>query len=109
LVAGIAGSLIIWVAIWVGVRSFHGHPDLPQPAAGTTHTDQASLQEAPPPAAVSQIPKASMSAPSPVLHQEIPDVPHSARESIHGRIKVTVRVTVDRAGNVVDETLQEHG
>jgi len=44
-----------------------------------------------------------------VLHQEIPDVPRSARESIHGHIQVTVRVTVDRSGNVVDETLEDPG
>jgi len=67
------------------------------------------LKQAAPPAAVSQNPMAPMPATGPVLHQEIPDVPHSARESIHGRIMVTVRVTVDRAGNVVDESLQWHG
>ncbi|MFI4867885.1 MAG: protein kinase [Steroidobacterales bacterium] len=44
-----------------------------------------------------------------VLHQEIPDVPRSARESIHGHIKVTLRVIVDRSGNVVDETLEDPG
>jgi len=44
-----------------------------------------------------------------VLHQEIPDVPRSARESIHGRIRVAVRVTVDRSGNVVYETLEDPG
>jgi hypothetical protein len=107
-VAGIAGSLIILVAIWVGLRPSHGHPDAQQPASSTS-TGQPPLQQAAPPAAVSQNPKAPMPAPGPVLHQEIPDVPHSARESIHGRIMVTVRVTVDRAGNVVDETLQWHG
>jgi TonB family protein len=46
---------------------------------------------------------------SSVLHQEIPDVARSARESIHGHIKVTVRVTVDRSGKVVDETLEDPG
>jgi Protein kinase domain/Gram-negative bacterial TonB protein C-terminal len=107
-VAGIAGSLLILVAIWVGLRPSHGHPDAQQPASSTT-TGQPPLQQAVTPAAVSQNPKAPMPAPGPVLHQEIPDVPHSARESIHGRIMVTVRVTVDRAGNVVDETLQWHG
>jgi TonB family protein len=44
-----------------------------------------------------------------VLHQEIPGVPRSARESIHGHIKVTVRVIVDRSGNVVDEALEDPG
>jgi len=107
--AGIAGSLIILAAIWVGLRSFRGHPDVQQPASSTSRTAQVSLQPDAPPAAVSQNPKAAMSAPGSVLHQEIPDVPHSARESIHGRIKVTVRVTVNRAGNVVDETFEGQG
>jgi TonB family protein len=45
--------------------------------------------------------------PPSVLHQEIPAVLRSARESIHGHIKVTVRVTVDRSGEVVGETVQD--
>jgi TonB family protein len=44
-----------------------------------------------------------------VLHEVIPDVPRSARDTIHGRIKVAVRVTVDSSGNVVGETLENHG
>jgi TonB family protein len=44
-----------------------------------------------------------------VLHEEIPDVPPHARNTIHGRIKVAVRVTVDSSGNVVDETLENPG
>ena len=48
-------------------------------------------------------------AASPVLHEEIPAVSGRARESIRGQIKVTVRVTVDRAGNVVAESLEVRG
>jgi TonB family protein len=44
-----------------------------------------------------------------VLHEEIPNVPRSARDSIHGHISVAVRVTVDTAGNVVDVTLENPG
>jgi TonB family protein len=44
-----------------------------------------------------------------VLHEEIPDVPRSARNTIHGRIRVSVRVTVDTSGNVTDETLENAG
>jgi TonB family protein len=53
--------------------------------------------------------KASTEVPHPVLHQEIPDVPRSARDSIHGHIKVTVRVTVDRSGEVVGEAVEDPG
>ena len=44
-----------------------------------------------------------------MVHEEIPAVSRSARDSIHGQIKVAVRVTVDRAGNVVAENLEVHG
>jgi TonB family protein len=44
-----------------------------------------------------------------VLHEAIPDVPRGARDTIHGHITVAVRVTVDRAGNVVDESLENRG
>jgi TonB family protein len=44
-----------------------------------------------------------------VLHAEIPDVPRSASETIHGHLNVAVRVTVDRSGNVVDATLENPG
>jgi TonB family protein len=40
-----------------------------------------------------------------VLHQEIPEVSRSARESIRGVIDIAVRVTLDRSGNVVAATL----
>jgi TonB family protein len=44
-----------------------------------------------------------------VLHEEIPNVPRSARETIHGHIRVAVRATVYKAGNVVGETLEDPG
>jgi TonB family protein len=44
-----------------------------------------------------------------VLHEEIPNVPRSARETIRGHIRVAVRVTVDRSGNVVGRTLENPG
>jgi TonB family protein len=44
-----------------------------------------------------------------VLHAEIPAVPRSALETIHGHVRVTVRVTVDSSGNVVGDTLENPG
>jgi TonB family protein len=46
---------------------------------------------------------------SSVLHEEIPDVPRSASDTIRGHLNVAVRVTVDSSGNVVDETLEDPG
>jgi hypothetical protein len=50
-----------------------------------------------------------MSAAGAVLHQDIPAVSRSARDSIRGQIKVAVLVTVDRSGNVVAATLENRG
>jgi outer membrane biosynthesis protein TonB len=44
-----------------------------------------------------------------VIHQEIPDASRGARDTIHGDLKILVRVTVDRSGAVVGETLQSQG
>jgi TonB family protein len=44
-----------------------------------------------------------------VLHEEIPTVPLSARQTIHGRVKVTVRVTVDKSGTVISDVLENPG
>jgi TonB family protein len=44
-----------------------------------------------------------------VVHQETPVLSHSTRNSIHGQIKVTVLVTVDRSGNVVGEAVENRG
>jgi TonB family protein len=55
-------------------------------------------------------PKAGIPASLPtVLHQEIPDLSRSTRESIRGVIKIGVRVIVDRSGNVVAATLDDRG
>ena len=103
-----AGTLAVLVVIGISWRLLHGHPNPAQPASSNA---QSSSQPAAPPAAPARnlSTPTSASAVSAVLHQEIPDVPRHARESIRGRIKVTVRVTVDRSGNVVGQRLVNSG
>jgi TonB family protein len=43
-----------------------------------------------------------------VLHEEAPDVPPGALETIRGHIKFAVRVRVDASGNVVHAALANH-
>jgi TonB family protein len=103
-----AGALAVLVLIWICWRLLHGHPHPPQPASSIA---QSSSQQTAPPVAPAQ--NLTTPAPTPagpaVLHQEIPEVSHHARESIRGRIKVTVRVTVDRSGNVIGQKLLNSG
>lgn len=51
----------------------------------------------------------SASSGSDVLHEEIPNVSLRSRETIHGHVKVTVRVTVDPSGVVVSDVLENPG
>jgi TonB family protein len=102
-VRAIAASVLVLVVVWAGIGMFQSHSTYRQSASGTS---QPSSQQAAAPAVTTQNPKTDITAPSSVLHKEIPTVPRSARKSIHGRIRITVRVTVDGAGNVVAETLQ---
>jgi len=107
LLSAIAAGLIALAAVWAGFPLFKSHGYSPQSEPSTA---QLRSQQAASPAAAAPNPKMSVPAQaSSVLHQEIPDVPRSARESIHGNIKVTVRVTVDPSGKVVEETLENRG
>ncbi|MGH8306590.1 MAG: serine/threonine protein kinase, partial [Steroidobacteraceae bacterium] len=105
-VPAIAVGVIVLISAWTGRHLLASHLNSRQIVSGTP---QISSPEAAAPAAASQNPRTSASTPASVLHQETPTVPRSARESIRGHIKVTVRVTVDRSGNVVGETLQTAG
>jgi TonB family protein len=110
-----AAALAVLAVIWIGWRLFHGHPNnLSQPASSNSQpsSPQAALRAAPAPNLPASAPAPASTpavASAAVIHQEIPDVPRHARESIRGRIKITVRVTVDRSGNVVGERLVNSG
>jgi TonB family protein len=107
-------ALIVSIVVWTGLRLL-GSQAYSRPTAL--------------PEAISQSPATAMSAPSgisaaapgpgfaepetvvappSVLHEEAPDVPLGALETIRGHIKFAVRVNVDRSGNVVHATLANH-
>jgi serine/threonine protein kinase len=87
-------------------------PPAPTVAAAAP-TAKASAPNPTPPRSVSH-PAAQAVPPladdsSGVVHEELPSVPHSASETIHGHVKVTMLVFVDPAGNVTDAILQDPG
>ena len=51
----------------------------------------------------------SSGATASVVHEDTPSVPAQARATIHGHVKVTVRVTIDGSGVVVSDTLVRPG
>jgi len=131
----IAVILITLIAVWGGLRLFQSQPKPQRPVASTVQPaspQPTSPQAASAPAAAmpaAKIPQSTprkVSAPSvtrrpdqpaaaladgspSVLHEEIPVVPRSARETIHGHVKVAVRVSVDPSGNVSDALLENPG
>jgi TonB family protein len=101
-VIGGALGILALSTVWAAVHLFRGRSHDEPMAPATIRSPSA----APTPAALDR-PRPSDAAPPPtVIHQEIPEVPRSARESVRGVIKVAVRVSVDRAGNVVAATLE---
>lgn len=48
-------------------------------------------------------------APTSAVHEVLPDVPRSARQTIRGTIKVSVRVTIDKNGSVLAATADNRG
>jgi TonB family protein len=111
-IAAVAGGLILLSAVWAGFRLFHSPAAPQQPAAATSYTPSQPIALPAPvavPPAAAQSPPASQLSPLAVLHQEIPEASRSARESIRGRITVTIRVVVDRSGNVIHQSVEYSG
>ncbi len=112
-IAAVAGGLILLSAVWAGIRLFHG-PAAPTQAAAAPPSQHIVLPvpaatPAAAPSVAAQIPPASAPSPLTVVHQEIPEASRGARESIRGRISVTIRVVVDRSGNVTHESVEYSG
>ena len=61
------------------------------------------------PAHESQPRRVVVDTPGQVVHQVLPEIPYKARQTIRGRAKVVVRVTVDQSGKVTGTTLDPGG
>jgi hypothetical protein len=101
LARAVAAGLLGVILLWIGIRAFRSHPASPPPVALLPVPQR--------PAPVAQSPATPPSTASAVLHEEIPAISRGARASVRGQIKVVVRVTVDRAGNVIAENLDARG
>jgi len=89
------------ILLWIGIRAFRNQPSSLPPVAVLPAPQN--------PAPAAQSPTTPPSTASAVLHEEMPTVSRSARASVRGQIKVVIRVTVDRAGNVIAENLEARG
>ena len=125
LVPAIAFGLLL-AAILLGPRLLQRGPSAqPAPAAveqpglpSRSEPNPVTPEVSPPPSRTAAKPPQSEpeaqtatgpGAPGDVLHQVLPDVPRSARATIRGKVKVTVRVRVAPSGNVAEAKLDSTG
>lgn len=97
--------LIVLAAVWADLRLFHGDPGSRQPPPVTVQTP---AQQPAVPQIAAQNPPAQLPGPA-VVHEQLPSVSRSALKTIQGRIRITVLVTVDRSGAVIDAHLKNTG
>jgi len=116
----IAALVVVLTIVWAALQLLRGRHGAPHsaPVASEPSPERAS----PPPsperlaqpqagtgAAVAVAPASMPHEPAAVLHEEMPVIAKSATDTIHGHFDVTVHVTVNSAGNVVDERLEDAG
>jgi TonB family protein len=83
-----------------------GSPKAQQPVAAATLSRPAPVSA---PVAEAKRETRAGAAQVVVIHQVLPDVPQKARETIRGKVRVSVKVAVDSAGSVSSATLEDSG
>lgn len=106
----LAGGVLL-TAILVAPGIFNGQPELEQnsPISG----EQPRVQSETMPAVAQPAKQASSSASDPIpgkaANRVLPTVPQSARDTIHGTVRVAVRVRVDQTGSVTGAEIESPG
>jgi TonB family protein len=100
--------VLVVAAVWVGLHRPSSRAALEQatPSMAAPQTPEASAQPAAAGPSSDQSAQPLANGSVLVLHEEVPDVSRHALNTIHGIIKIWVRVTVDGSGKVVDEFVQ---
>jgi TonB family protein len=109
----ILGAVAVLLS-WAGISVFRTEPtSAPVATEGAPNPQSQSPASVPAPSKAapvveSEVRKQSGASPSPIS-KVIPDVPRSARETIRGTVRVSVRVIVDREGTVLAATAADPG
>ncbi|MGO9777767.1 MAG: TonB family protein [Terracidiphilus sp.] len=103
----VAAALVLLVVI--AVLLLRSHPAEPsQPAAEVQPTPATAAPPPPSPGRKTHSSKAAM-VKGDVAERVLPDVPEKVRATIHGKIPVSIRVTVDPGGNVSSAEVASQG
>ena len=101
-----AGAILVLAAgtLWYG-RSTQSEPSGPPAAIALPKSESAPPQRAPAPEPVPSR-RATPRSTSAVVTQVLPDIPQAALDTISGRVRINVRVSVDPSGNVTEASLE---
>jgi TonB family protein len=104
-----AAAALILAAVF-GFKSLVHHPQVPaaEPRPATKPAETPAVQ-APAPFSDNKKPAAKGVVRGSVQQQVLPEVSHSAQNTITGRVKVSVRVSVDTSGNVSEANFVSPG
>jgi TonB family protein len=114
----VLGAGAVLALSWMGLRALNTHrTPVTAPSShdassspGTAAPAAANAGAPPALAAASTKPvSADAAAPPAAVHEVIPDVPRHARQTIHGHVKVSVRVIIDKEGTVVATLVDDPG
>lgn len=121
----ILGAAVAVLLGWVAISVFRTEPtSAPAATDGAPNSESQSLAPAPEPSKVAPVgpqtkPAGAKSVESElqkqpdasplIISEVIPDVPRSARETIRGTVRVSVRVIVDKEGTVLVATADDPG
>ena len=120
------GATVAVLLGWVAISMFRTEPpSAPAATDGAPNSESQSLAPAPEPSKVAPVvpaqtkPAGAKSVESElqkqpdasplIISEVIPEVPRSARETIRGTVKVSVRVIVDKEGTVLVATADDPG
>lgn len=106
-------AAVLLLVAWVGSKLIGNRPPVPVAGTQTASPRPADVPAAQSPAPFSQTEqpaqKRSGGAQGSVLQQVLPNVSRSAQNTIEGRVKVSVQVSVDASGNVSQARLVSAG
>ena len=118
----IVGAVVAFALVWIGLRALETDPaPAPSPSVAETARNAGDQAPAAPPAPVASARAVVPSAPPPAVatpatpvstievHQEIPDVPRRASQTIRGHVKVSIRVIVSQDGTVFAALTEKRG
>ncbi len=105
---GVGVGVILLVATWAVMHAHRPHLG-PEPGSVGPPSSSPSPDPRAAPLNSASTPAATAALHTAVLHQETPVLSHRTRNTIHGQVKVTVLVTVDRSGVVVGEDVRNPG